>query len=192
MISPRKCSRSAWSHAGTAKQPAWQNWSSRRGKSRNAKRRGGPGSGGAPGDGKVTIHLAASAVRTPRRIVLEGRGVEDLTALRRSARARSQPPVLPAKAAAPVVENGTLIIIGGGGMPAGLFGKFVQLAGGPKASIIVFPTAMPDPLPARDPAAAALERLGAGKGTVLKGRTQAEVESKEFLEALRSATGIWL
>jgi cyanophycinase len=143
------------------------------------------------GDGKVVIHLAASPARPARQIVLGKRDVEDLTALRRSALARSQPPFPPAKLPMPVVEKGTLIIIGGGGMPAGLFGKFVALAGGPKASIVVFPTAMPDPLPARDPAAAALERLGAGKVTVLKARTQAEVESEEFLDALRNATGIW-
>jgi cyanophycinase len=143
------------------------------------------------GDGKVTLQLAASATRPAGRRVLEGRGVEDLTALRRSALARSQPPFPPMKPGAPVVENGTLIIIGGGGMPAGLLGKFVQLAGGAKASIVVFPTAVPDPLPANDPIVAAMRRLGAGKVTVLKQRTQAEVESKEFLDTLRNATGIW-
>ena len=139
------------------------------------------------GDGAVTIHLLESRSLAARKIVLQGKRVEDLTALRRSAVARSQKPVPLGDS---VVKNGTLIIIGGGGMPQGLLARFVELAGGAKASIVVFPTAIPDPLPPRDGMAVALEKLGA-KVTILKGRTQAAVESKEFLDTLRNATGIW-
>src|SRR5262249_26090268 len=85
--------------------------------------------------GTVTIHLVASPTRPAKRIVLSGKKQEDLTALRRSALARSQE-VVPAKAAAPVVEKGTLVIIGGGGIPKGLIQRFIELAGGKKACIV--------------------------------------------------------
>src|SRR5262249_5164225 len=91
----------------------------------------------------------------------------------------------------PVVDKGTLVIVGGGGMPAGLLQRFVDLAGGKKAHIVVLPTAMPDPLPAREGIAAAFRRAGAEKVTTLKGRTLAEVQSKESLDAFKEATGIW-
>src|SRR5205807_2045851 len=80
---------------------------------------------------------------------------------------------------------------GGGGMPKGMVQRFVDLAGGPKANIVVFPTAQPDPLPAKDGMAETFKKLGAKKVTVLKNRKLAEVESQEFLDTVREATGIW-
>ena len=90
------------------------------------------------------------------------------------------------------MENGTLIIIGGGGLPDGFFKTMVQYAGGPdKAKIVIFPTANPDPLPKSMGIAESFRKAGAAKATVLSGKTQAEVESKEFLDTLREATGLW-
>ena len=54
--------------------------------------------------------------------------IEDLTALRRAARDRADG-FPPAKVGKPVVPKGTLVIIGGGGMPKGMIAKFVELAG---------------------------------------------------------------
>lgn len=144
------------------------------------------------GPGKVTIALAGGKFRPARQIVLEGRDrFADLTELRNAARDRADATFPPADPGTPEVPNGTLIIIGGGGMPAGMVNRFVELAGGKKAAIVVLPTAMPDPLPDRDGMAEALRRAGAGKVTVLKSRTRAEVESPEFLRNLREATAIW-
>jgi cyanophycinase len=137
------------------------------------------------------LDLKKSSEPEIRTITLQGKAVEDLTALRRAAYDRSQ--LFPPKEVeAPVVEKGTLVIVGGGGSPDGLFEKFVEYAGGPdKANIVIFPTANPDPLPKRDQVAAAFKKAGARKATVLYGRTQAEVESKEFLDTLKEATGLW-
>jgi cyanophycinase len=146
---------------------------------------------GVIGGGKVTIHLGPSATRGAREITLVGRAREDLTALRRSARARSEPPFPPAKPAAPVVAKGALIIVGGGGMPRGLMQQFVDLAGGKKARIVVFPIAVGDAGPGDGRITGAFRKAGAQKVTVLTGRTRSEVESDEFLDALREATGIW-
>ncbi len=141
------------------------------------------------GKGTVTIHLAASTTRPARRIVLDAGKVQDLTSLRRAARDRAYG-FPPAKVRPPVVERGTLVIVGGGGMPAGLLGKFVALAGGKKAHIVILPTAMPDPL-RPDRIAGAFRRAGAAKVTELPGRTLADVESPASLAALKEATGIW-
>jgi cyanophycinase len=139
--------------------------------------------------GAVTIHLAASSSRPAARIVLEGRQRQDLTSLRRAARDRAQG-FPSARPAVPVVEKGTLVIIGGGGIPRGMLGRFVELAGGKKANIVVLPTAMPDPI-RRDRIAVAFRQAGAAKVTELPGRTLADVESPSSLQALKEATGIW-
>jgi cyanophycinase len=144
---------------------------------------------GIRGGGNVTVHLAASSRRPAERVVLAGRGLHDLTTLRRAARDRAEgfPPAQPAE---PVVASGTLVIIGGGGMPRGLLGRFVELAGGTKAHIVILPTAMPDPI-RRDRIADAFRRAGAAKVTELPGRTRGDVESATSLQALKDATGIW-
>ena len=146
---------------------------------------------GVVGDGMAAIHLAATATLPARTIELNAKEQEDLTALRRAALARSLPPFPPAKPPAPVVEKGTLIIVGGGGMPRGLVQRFVALAGGKKARIVTLPIAGGDTGPARDSMADVFRKAGAEKVTVLKARTRAEVESKETLETLAEATGLW-
>ena len=53
-----------------------------------------------------------------------------------------QPPTKPSKS---IVRRGTLILIGGGGMPDGILERFIQLAGN-DSRIIVLPTVAPDPI----------------------------------------------
>ena len=142
------------------------------------------------GDRKITIYLGSE--NTPARaIIVQGKQQADLTALRRALLDRAQA-FPPAKPAPPVVEKGTLVIVGGGGSPEGMHKKFVDYAGGPeKAKIVIFPTANPEPLKKREAAAEVFRKAGAKKVTILYGRTLAEVESKEFLETLKEATGLW-
>jgi cyanophycinase len=141
----------------------------------------------AIGSGKVSAVLGATATREERRIPLGGDQIEDSTTLRRAARDRADG-FPPAKGGKPVVAKGTLVIIGGGGMPRGMIAKFVELAGGKEAKIVVLPTAVPG---ATDPIAGAFTKAGAKKVTTLPGITLAEVEGKESLAALKEATGIW-
>lgn len=144
------------------------------------------------GDGRVSIKLPKVGGLDASERILDGRSkYADLTALRRALRDRLDGSFPPMKPKPPVVEKGTLIIVGGGGMPRGLTQRFVDLAGGKDASIVVLPTAMPDPLSERDGMAELLKKMGVGKVTVLRGRTPKEVESPEYQDALRSATGIW-
>jgi cyanophycinase len=144
----------------------------------------------AVGPGATTLSILGK--NGPARATkLQGKAQEDLTAWRRSARdlVEGFPPKQPQS---PVLEKGTLVIVGGGGMPSGLFKKFVEYAGGEgKANIVIFPTAAPDPLPKRDKIAADFMKAGAKKATLLYAQKRPEVESKEFLDTLRGATGLW-
>src|SRR5262249_9215201 len=101
------------------------------------------------GDSTVTVCLPASAARPVCTYAVKPRAPAALTALRRAALARAGAP-FPAKVApVPEVPKGALVIVGGGGMPADVTKKFIELAGGPDALIVVLPTAEPDPIPAR-------------------------------------------
>jgi cyanophycinase len=145
------------------------------------------------GEGNVHLSLAAAAGRPARSRTLQGKDLEDLTALRRDVRDRQLPEFPAKKMATPEVPKGTLFIVGGGGMPAGMRDRFIEAAGGPeKASIVVLPTAQPDPLPSSGGGfAAALKKSGIKKVTVLPGRTLSDVDSEKSLAALKTATGIW-
>jgi cyanophycinase len=141
------------------------------------------------GDNVVTVCLAESDSRPAKEFELKAGETADLTALRRAARDRTGPP-FPSKSARRVeVANGSLFIAGGGRLPLEHMKRFVELAGGPEALIVVLPTAI-------EPADGASERrllelAGAKNLTVLPGRSRSEVESEESLSALRRAQGIW-
>jgi cyanophycinase len=144
------------------------------------------------GEGQVMAYLAEAPPRPARMIAWKAPGKEavgDFTALRRAAEARSGRPFPPKEAAVPEVPSGSLVIVGGGGMPAQLTRRFIDLAGGNDALIVVLPTSMPDPVSGKE--GDFLKKAGATKVQVLPGRTLADVESPPYLEAFKKATGVW-
>jgi cyanophycinase len=110
--------------------------------------------------------------------------------LRRDALARTDSPFPPREPLVPEVPHGSLVIVGGGGMPADVTKKFIDLAGGPDALIVVLPTANPDPLPVAGEATF-LERAGAKNVRVLPARELKDVEDPSNLEVLGKAGGVW-
>ena len=56
------------------------------------------------------------------------------------ARRRGSDPGVP-RYGKPIVQQGALVIVGGGGMPQPIVDRFVELAGGSDAHIVVLPTA---------------------------------------------------
>lgn len=148
------------------------------------------------GKSSVTVVFAAAEHqrRPVREIELKNGSIHDFTMLRRAALARTLPAFPPQEVPASKLAKGSLVIVGGGGMPADITAKFIELAGGPEAPIVVFPTANP---PVADDGKAArsegtfFERAGAKHVTILPQRTREEVESPEFEEALKSAKGVW-
>lgn len=143
------------------------------------------------GKGTATICLAPCSWRDDHIQVLKSGEAADLTQLRRAARQRGQKQNPGVPAGGPVsVASGALVIVGGGAMPPDVVKRFVELAGGEKAHIVVLPTAVPrDQTDASVPGF--LRRSSVAKVTVLTQRGPGEVDSPEFQEALSTATGIW-
>jgi cyanophycinase len=101
----------------------------------------------------------------------------------------------PTALAAPVVqgpERGALIIAGGGKLGPEIVGRFIKLAGGPSARIVVIPTAGDDANYGPDCACLAMFRaLGATNLTVLHTRDRAQADTDAFAAPLKAATAVW-
>jgi cyanophycinase len=140
----------------------------------------------------VTVVLAASPGRPLREIELRPGARSDLTMLRRATLERSIGSFPSQALPPPHVEDGTLFIHGGGEMPPDVVRRFIELAGGPDAPIVVLPTAGEDPFPddiTRD--TRVLTRAGATNVKSLRARLKSEVESPEFATAVNEARGVW-
>jgi cyanophycinase len=94
-----------------------------------------------------------------------------------------------AGASAAAQSRGTLFIVGGGPQPAALVKEFVDLAGGPRAKIIVFAMASSDGLASGEEKAQDLRKLGANARNVWANTEQANTDSVAHL--LDGATGVW-
>jgi cyanophycinase len=143
------------------------------------------------GDGSVTVCLAVCSWRPARTVELKAGSRSDLTMWRRAALARGEAPFPAAKAAVPEVPHGALVIVGGGAVTPAILRKFIDLAGGPDAPIVLLPTAQPDPIPPRYGEAIMLERAGAKNVHILPKRDLKDIEDPTNLELLRKAKGIW-
>lgn len=117
----------------------------------------------------------------------------DLTEWRRDAIDRTLPAFPPAVPQVPRVDNGTLVIVGGGGMPEGLMDQFIELAGGKEAARLVYiPCEERETINGIPGMVKNWERSGVASATFVhtKDRRQANTDGA-FLEPLKNATGIW-
>ncbi|MBA62685.1 MAG: cyanophycinase [Planctomycetaceae bacterium] len=142
------------------------------------------------GSGTVTAVLPRARKGQDEKVKYSADELIDLTSLRRIVRDRQFPVFPTSKVTQPIVQEGTLMIVGGGRMPLELVREFVAAAGGEEAHIVVLPTSMPDPL-ANDYGKRMFEAGGAKNVTVLTQRKLEDVESKEMLDVLKTADGIW-
>ena len=90
-------------------------------------------------------------------------------------------------------SNGHLVIVGGGGGGGmkDIIRKFVDLAGGSEAEIVVIPTAGGRDEYDDDSAGASIMREMAKKVTVIHTNEREIANSDEFVKPLSSATGVW-
>ncbi|HXA40381.1 MAG TPA: cyanophycinase [Phenylobacterium sp.] len=97
--------------------------------------------------------------------------------------------------AAPVVrgpEHGTLIIAGGGALGPEIVGRFITLAGGPSAEIVVIPTAGGAAKYGPDcDCLNIFRKLGATHLTVLHTTDRKEADSEAFVAPLKRAKAVW-
>ncbi|MEL6671181.1 MAG: cyanophycinase [Bacteroidota bacterium] len=93
-------------------------------------------------------------------------------------------------------EKGSLIIIGGGRLDSVFYGKFMELAGGPEAEIVVIPTASGSPGLEDGSVArrikANFEARGFKKVSVLHTNDPAEADTEDFVKPLTTASGVWI
>ena len=90
------------------------------------------------GEGTIRIRRHAGKDVPNAEVRLQDKNdAADLVSLYRAARDGMAGYPVEAKPSSPKVDKGTLILIGGGGMPKGIMQRFVDLAGGKKAKIVV-------------------------------------------------------
>lgn len=91
-------------------------------------------------------------------------------------------------------ENGSLVIVGGGSLDATVWQRFVDLAGGREAKIVIIPTAGGAEdygIAYADRAFKPFQKLGVEGLTILHTYNRAEADSEEFARVIREATGVW-
>ncbi|HEY2752070.1 cyanophycinase [Phenylobacterium sp.] len=97
--------------------------------------------------------------------------------------------------AEPVVQgpqNGALIIAGGGQLGPEIMGRFIALAGGPGAEIVVIPTASGDPSYGPDCECLKIfKAFGATHLTLLHTNDRVLADSTAFTAPLRRAKAVW-
>lgn len=119
--------------------------------------------------------------------------VVDLTEWRRDAIDRDLPPFPPEKPLTPRVDNGTLIIVGGGGSPEGMMDRFIELAGGVEnAKLVYVPCSEDDDVGNSHSLVRLWKRRGVKQATFIHTKNRRLANSDEaILEPLREATGIF-
>jgi len=90
-------------------------------------------------------------------------------------------------------SRGTLVLDGGPEASTTVGRRFVELAGGPNAKIVLIPSAAGDKA-ARDPALLEFfrARLGAACCTILHTNDRSTADRTDFVAPLREATGVWI
>ncbi len=89
-------------------------------------------------------------------------------------------------------SNGSLVIVGGAMRDPGIMQRFLDLAGGPDAPIVVIPTAGgADEYDQFYQGLNAWRDQGATNLTVLHTKDRSQAESDEFVRAIREASGVW-
>jgi cyanophycinase len=89
--------------------------------------------------------------------------------------------------------QGKLVICGGGTLPEEITRRFIELAGGPNARIVVIPTASEAAdYPNNSWFLDTWRRNGANNVTLLHTRDRRLANDPKFVKPLESATGIWL
>lgn len=90
-------------------------------------------------------------------------------------------------------KKGYLVIVGGGNVGPDIVQKFVSLAGGPEAKVVVIPTASEDKdLDLEKIKKAFIERFGMSNVTMLHTRDKKVADTEEFARPIREAKAVWI
>jgi cyanophycinase len=143
------------------------------------------------GAGKVALVLAARGGLEQRIVDLATGERADLVTWQRAARDRAQLPevALQTDGLAPQYR-GNCVLVGGGRVPEEAAKRFVALAGGARARIVLVPGAAPREQRRADPFASVLKKLGVADVRELDCAHPREVTA-EKLAVLADATALW-
>jgi cyanophycinase len=147
----------------------------------------------AIGESTATVTLLPGGGKGKVESVVRARQPSDLVQLRRAAANRaSAGPFPPKSAPAPVVEKGSLVIVGGGGATKDIMDTFFEKAGGKDKLVVVIPTASEtDAVPVDPGDAQFLRRWGGTNVKVLHTRNRREADDPRFSDVLTKAAGVW-
>ncbi len=109
----------------------------------------------------------------------------------------AEPPVEPTDShGLPEPPVGSLVIGGGGELPAGVYQRFAELAGGAQGRLVVIPTATSDESLAKPEDRQwyldEWKSSGFQRVTLLHTRDREEANRPEFVKPLREATAVWI
>ena len=151
------------------------------------------------GDGSATVAIAANETEPAEFQKLDAQRsrsrlpMADLTQWRRRAIDRSLAPFPPEKPKTPVVEKGSLYIVGGGGTPRGLMAQMIKEAGGVEnAKCVYIPCSESANVNERQRTVTMWKRMGVKHATFIhtKDRNKSNTD-EEFLAPLKDATMLW-
>ena len=87
--------------------------------------------------------------------------------------------------------NGSLVIVGGGKIPASITSRFVELASSPNANYIVIPTAGDGEIDVAKTKRDFIKQFGVTNVTVLHTRDRTVANTRKFAEPIRHASAVW-
>ena len=146
----------------------------------------------AVGNSTLTVIISPGADRPRLESTLKDGQTADLFQLRRSAMNRAaKGPFPPKTPKEPVLPTGSLVIVGGGGLPAVITDRIFELAGGKDAPLVVVPTAQEDALAKDHPEEKLFRRLGATNVKTLHTRDRKIADDPAFSEMLLTAKAVW-
>ncbi len=96
-----------------------------------------------------------------------------------------------AASAQPPVSRGNLVLIGGGEKPVAAMKKFIELAGGPQAPIVVVPTASSEPDAAEYYVKLFKDDYGCTDVTALDIKSKADARRPQYVAAAARARGVF-
>lgn len=92
-------------------------------------------------------------------------------------------------------QNGSLLIIGGNLLSPEIYAKFLELAGGPEANLVIIPTAIADEYLLGDGAIEKIIKTFTSQGfkniEVLHTRNPEEANKEEFIKPLKTANAVY-
>jgi cyanophycinase len=145
------------------------------------------------GDSQVLYCLPEAGTRVAKARTLKSGDEVDLVALSRAAIARAHlrtRKTTPAEPPVPQLARGTLVIVGGGAIPAEATQRFIAAAGGVEAPLVVVSTATGD-TPPESGTVDWLRKAGARNIQWLHARNHQEAADPKLLAMLKKAKGVW-